>query len=100
MSYEETYKVQSNLGDNYKNDEEVLEDILAQMASIASDVSNRDKDDKKLKPYIQKAARAEYLTRGAEGLLSRTEGSESSAFYDIVEKMRNDIIKNHLRRIK
>ena len=78
----------------------VLEDIIDDVTSIACDISNRDKNDVKLQPYIKKAVKSEYLARGAEGLKSRTEGSVSTSFNDIIEKLRNDIIKNGLRRIK
>lgn len=93
-------KIIADLGANYKNDKDVLEDILEQVSSIASDISNRPKEDEKLFPYIKKAAKAEYLTRGAEGLTSRNEGSVSNSFEDIVDKLRNNIIKSGLRRIK
>lgn len=93
-------KIKSDLGANYRNDEDVLKDILEEVTSIASDISNRTKDDEKLFPYIKKAVKAEYLARGAEGLTSRNEGSVSSSFEDIVDKLRNNIIKSSLRRIK
>ena len=93
-------KIIADLGANYKNDKDVLEDILEQVTSIASDISNRQKEDEKLIPYIKKAVKAEYLARGAEGLTSRNEGSMSSSFEDIMDKLRNNIIKSGLRRIK
>ena len=61
---------------------------------------SRKKDDEKLFPYIKKAVKAEYLARGAEGLTSRNEGSMSSSFEDIIDKLRNNIIKSGLRRMK
>lgn len=93
-------KIKSDLGANYRNDEEVLKDILEEVTSIASDISNRNKDDEKLFPYIKKSVKSEYLARGAEGLTNRSEGSMSSSFEDIIDKLRNDIIKSGLRRIK
>ena len=93
-------KIIADLGANYRNDKDVLEDILEQVSSIASDISNRPKEDEKLIPYIKKAVKAEYIARGAEGLTSRNEGSMSSSFEDIVDKLRNNIIKSGLRRIK
>ena len=71
-------KIKSDLGANYRNDEDVLKDILEEVSSIASDISNRTADDEKLFPYIKRAVKAEYLARGAEGLTSRSEGSVSS----------------------
>lgn len=93
-------KIVADLGTNYKEDEEVLTDILEEVSSIASDISNRQKSDEKLFPYIKKATKAIYLSRGSEGLSSRNEGSISTSFEDIIEKLRNDIIKSGLRRIK
>lgn len=92
-------KIIDDLGANYQDDEEVLKDILEEVSSIASDISN-NKDINKLFPYIKKATKAIYLRRGAEGIQSRGEGSMSSSFEDIIDKLRNDIIKNGLRRLK
>ena len=89
------------LGANYvENTDEVLKRIIEEIVSIACDISKRESDDEKLFPYISKAVRAEYLTRGAEGLLSNTEGSISNSFEDIIDKMRSNIIKNGVRRLK
>lgn len=93
-------KIIADLGANYKDDQEVLEEILEEVSSIASDISNRPKEDTKLFPYIKKTTKAIYLSRGAEGLKSRNEGSISTSFEDIIDKLRNDIIKSGLRRIK
>lgn len=86
-------KIKNRLGANYiENTDDVLQDIIEDMTSIACDVSNRKKDDTKLFPYIKKAVISEYLQRGAEGLLSKSEGGESSAFNDIERKLREDLI--------
>lgn len=93
-------KIIDDLGANFREDEDVLEEILEEVSSIASDISNRDSDDEKLFPYIKKATKAMYLTRGAEGLKSKSESGVSDSFEDIIEVLRNDIIKNGLRRLK
>lgn len=94
-------KIKPILGANYApNTDEVLKEIIEEITSIACDISNRESNDKKLFPYISKAVRAEYLTRGAEGLLSNSEGSISNSFEDIIDKMRSNIIKNGVRRLK
>ncbi len=93
-------KIINDLGPNYRGDANVLKQILEEISFIASDISNRQKNDTKLFPYIKKATKAIYLTRGAEGLTSRNEGSISTSFEDIIEKLRNDIIKSGLRRIR
>ena len=96
----DTNKIIENLGANYKKHRDVLEDILEEVSSIASSISNRKSDDEKLFPYIAKATKTRCLARGEEGLQSRNEGSISSSYEDIIDKLRNDIIKNSLRRLK
>lgn len=93
-------KIIADLGANYKNDKEVLQEILEEVSSIASDISNRKENDEKLYPYIKKATKAVYLCRGGEGLQSSNESGVSNSFEDIIDKMRNDIVKNGLRRPK
>lgn len=93
-------RIRKDLGANYKDDLNVLMDIYEEVSSIASNISNRKKDDEKLFPYINKATKAMYLCRGAEGVTSRGEGSISNSFEDVIEKLRNDIVKNGLRRLK
>lgn len=57
-------KIKERLGANYvENTDDVLQDIIDDITSIAVDASNRKKDDKKLIPYIKKAVISEYLQR-------------------------------------
>lgn len=96
-----TSKIKSILGVNYvEESDEILENLIREIAPIASNASNRLEDDEKLFPYISQAVRAEYLARGAEGLSSRSEGSMSSSFNNIIEEMRLNIVKNGVRRLK
>lgn len=96
---EDIDKIIDDLGANYREtDREVLEEILEEVNSIAFDISH-NKNKEQLFPYVKRAVKAEYIQRGSEGLLSRTEGSISSQFENIVEKLRNNIIKNGLRRL-
>lgn len=92
-------KIIADLGANYRNDVEVLNEILEEVNSIAFDISNNTNKEK-LFPYVKKVVKAIYLCRGAEGLQSRSEGSITNSYEDIIDKLRNDIIKNGLRRIK
>lgn len=92
-------KIIADLGANYKDDREVLQEILEEVSSIAFDISN-NKDEEKLFPYIKKAVKAIYLCRGSEGLQSQNVGSMSYSYDDVIEKLRNDIVKNRLRRIR
>lgn len=87
-------KIKERLGANYvENTDNVIQDIIEDMTSIAENASNRKKDDEKLLPYIKKAVISEYLQRGAEGLLSKNEGSQSSSFIDIEKKLKTDLIQ-------
>lgn len=96
---EDINKIIDDLGANYKDDEDVLKDILEEVNSIAFDISH-NKNKEQLFPYVKRAVKAIYLCRGAEGLQSRNEGSISSSHEDIINKLRNDIIKSGLRRIR
>lgn len=87
-------KIKKRLGANYiDGTDDVLEDIIEDFTSIAVDASNRKETDNKIFPYIKKAVISEYLQRGAEGLLSRSEGSVSSSFNDIEKKLRTDLVQ-------
>lgn len=93
-------EIKRRLGENYIEDtNEVIMDLIEEITSIASDISNRSKNDSKLYPYVKKAVVAEYLARGAEGMTSKSEGSQSSSFEDTIDKMRNNIIKSGIRRL-
>ena len=94
-------KIIEDLGANYNDeDREVLKNILEEVSSIASNISNRKENDEKLFPYIKKSVKGIYLNRGAEGLVSQSESGVSNSFEDIVDKLRSDIVKNGLRRLK
>lgn len=85
-------QIKERLGANYiENTDNIILDIIDDMTSIACDASNRNKEDTKIFPYVKKAVISEYNARGAEGLLSRNEGSISSSFNDIEKKLRIDI---------
>lgn len=93
-------KIKDRLGPNFiKGTEGVIKDLLEDMMLIASHCTNRRKDDSKLYPYVKNAVISEYNQRGAEGLLSKTEGGQSSSFDNIVKKMKEDLISAHLRRL-
>lgn len=85
-------QIKQRLGANYiEGTDNMLLDIIDDMVSIACNASNRNTDDEKIFPYVKKAVISEYNARGAEGLLSRNEGSISSSFNDIEKKLRIDI---------
>lgn len=87
------------LGANYSaEDSAVISNIYDDIVTIATDISNLESTDDRLYPYIKKAIKSEYLSRGADGLNSRSEGSISASYQDITNTLRNDIIKGGLRR--
>lgn len=93
-------KIKRDLGANYQpTDDVLLNNLYTEVSSIASNISNLEPTDDRLYPYIKKAVKAEYLARGAEGLKSRGEGSISSSYEDILERLRNDIVQSGLRRV-
>ena len=97
---EQIDKIIADLGANYREeDKDVLEEILEEVNSIAFNISNNKNKDQ-LFPYVKRAVKSIYLNRGSEGLQSWSESGISSSFEDIIEKLRNDIIKNGLRRLK
>lgn len=86
-----------DLGDNYSDEDyEILQSIVARVTAVAQSLSNNQTEE--LNPYIKTCVKAEYLSRGGEGLNSLNESGKTSSFVDNVEKMRNDIIKAGLRR--
>ena len=87
----------NDLGDNYNNaDYDLLQSIIDRVTAVAQSLSNNTSDE--LNPYIKTCVKAEYLSRGGEGLNSLNESGKSSAFTDNIEKMRNDIIRAGLRK--
>lgn len=86
-----------DLGDNFnEHDYDLLKGIVERVTTVAQTLSNNNTDE--LNPYIKTCVKAEYLSRGGEGLGSLSESGKSSNFTDNIEKMRNDIIKAGLRR--
>lgn len=91
--------IEAELGANFNSsDEAVLNSIYNDIVTIAIQTSNTSINDSSLIPHIKKAVKSEYLSRGAEGLSSRNEGSISSSYKDITETLRADIIRSGLRR--
>ena len=87
----------AELGDNYNDDDaDVLQDIVDRVTAVAQTLSNNQSE--LLNPYIKTCVKAEYLSRGGEGLNSLSESGKNSSFTDNIEKMRADIIKAGLRK--
>ncbi|MCX4366188.1 MAG: hypothetical protein OSJ70_10525 [Bacilli bacterium] len=85
-------RLKSDLSVNFKDgDDSILSDFIDDYISIASNNSNRRKDDEKLYPYVYNAVKSAYLKRGDEGSSSATEGSLSTSYIDIEEKLAKDV---------
>lgn len=85
-------RLKKDLSVNFKNgDDSILSDFIDDYISIASNNSNRRKDDTKLYPYVYNAVKSAYLKRGDEGSSSSTEGSLSTLYIDIEEKLAKDV---------
>lgn len=85
-------RLKKDIGVNFKvGDDSVLSEFIDDYISIASNNSNRRKDDPKLYPYVYKAVLSAYQRRGDEGSASSTEGSLSSSYVDIEEKLARDV---------
>lgn len=85
-------RLKNDLSVNFKSgDDSILSDFIDDYISIASNNSNRHKDDEKLYPYVYNAVKSAYLRRGDEGSSSATEGSLSTSYADIEEKLAKDV---------
>jgi hypothetical protein len=94
-------EIKTDLGANFKTgDDTILQKYIDDLTVIALQVSNRLIGDDNLDYYIKEAVKSAYLRRGDEGTTGSSEGSLSSSYKDIEDKLRQDIIKNGLRLIK
>lgn len=94
MEDEKTLKelIIEQLSINYDADKDkFIDGFINDYIQIASDKSNRKKDDKKLIPYVKNAVVQAYNRLGDEGYASSTEGSQSYTFIDIEEKLAKDV---------
>lgn len=95
-------RIKRDLADNYdESDKQVLQDLIDEVTTTALSISNRrDTHSNRtiLNLEIASAVKALYLMRGGEGLNSLNDGGKSSTFNDVMEKLRNDIIKNNKRK--
>jgi len=85
-------RLKSDISVNFKvGDDSVLSGFIDDYISIASDNSNRRKNDTKLFPYVYEAVKEAYHRRGDEGSSSSNEGGLSSTYVDIVDKLKKDV---------
>lgn len=93
-------RIIKDLAENFRGDEEVLENLINDITSEALFISNRRNDDfnKNILNYeISECVKSIYLQRGAEDVSSRSESGVSSSYKNAIEKLRNDIIRNGKR---
>lgn len=94
-------EIKAELGANFKTgDDSILQKYIDDLTIVALQVSNRSTGDTAMNYLIKQAVESVYLRRGDEGINSSSEGSLSSSYKDVENKLRNDIIKNSLRKIK
>lgn len=94
-------EIKTDLGANFKTGEDtILQKYIDDLTVVALQVSNRLTGDDNLDYYIKEAVKSAYLRRGDEGKTGSSEGSLSSSYKDIEDKLRVDIIKNGLRLVK
>ena len=95
----------ADLGENYRNDNTVLETIVVEPVNDALYISNRrflaDQGVQIgiLAPDIRKAVKSIYLQRGSEDTVSKSELGISSSYDDVKDRLRRDIIKGNKRVI-
>jgi len=94
-------EIKSDLGANFKTgDDTILQKYIDDLTVVALQVSNRILGDDNLDYYIKEAVKSAYLRRGDEGKTGSSEGSLSSSYKDVEDKLRTDIIKNGLRLVR
>ena len=92
-------KVIRQLGDNYdRQDNQVLIDLIDETTYSALSFANKTKSDD-LEDIITRCVIARYLQRGGEGSTSLNEMGKSTAFYDPIQRMQQEIILQGKRRI-
>lgn len=85
--------LKKDLADNYhEENDDVIKELIKYYSIIASNTSNRKKDDELIEPYIYIAVKEAYLRRGDEGTASSNEGGLSSSYIDIEEKLKKDCL--------
>ena len=85
-------RLKGDISVNFKDgDDSILLGFIDDYISIATDNSNRRKNDTKLYPYVYNAVKSAYQRRGDEGSSSSTEGSQSTSYIDIEEKLAKDV---------
>ncbi len=99
--------IKTDLNANYRNDDEVLNDLFEEVLNDALFISNRKKlyetsEEEQitiLASNIRKCVKTIYLQRGSEDVTSQTLSGISNTYDDSIERMKADIIKQGKRRL-
>lgn len=99
--------IKLDLGANFKDDSQVLENLFDEVLNDALFISNRktlyETDEKQLDVLasnIRRCVKTIYLQRGAEDVTSSSTSGISNTFDDAIERMKADIIKQGKRLLK
>lgn len=89
-----------DLADNFRNDDNVLGDMLDDAIVDALSLSNRPRNEANLlllKSNIKKCVKSNYLLRGSEDTSSSSLPGYSGTSADTIGEMRNDIVRQGKR---
>lgn len=99
--------IKTDLDANYRNDEDVLNELFEEVLNDALFISNRKSlysiaDETQitiLASNIRKCVKSIYLQRGSEDVASQSLSGISNTYDDAIERMKSDIIKQGKRRL-
>lgn len=99
--------IKADLNANYRNDDEVLNDLFEEVLNDALFISNRTslyqtKEEEQitiLASNIRKCVKTVYLQRGSEDVTSQSLSGISNSYDDAIERMKADIVKQGKRRL-
>lgn len=99
--------IKADLSDNYREDDEVFDELFEEVLMDALYISNRkslyennpEEQITLLASNIRKCVKTIYLQRGAEDVTSNSLSGISNTYDDAIERMKADIIKQGKRRI-
>ena len=96
-------EIKIDLAENFRNDDEVLENLIEDVTQNALFISNREEtpENKNILKYeIKECVKSLYLQRGTEDVLTLSESGRSSSYKDAMETLRHNIIRNGKRVLK
>lgn len=99
--------IKADLSDNYREDDEVFNELFEEVMMDALLISNRkslyenspEEQMTLLASNIRKCVKTIYLQRGAEDVTSNSLSGISNTYDNAIERMKTDIIKEGKRRV-